>query len=186
MTQSPPWPLERYRPLLHLYVRQLQLHPRFWCRFTASDLVQETLFRAHVRREQFQGHTEGELLAWLRTTLQRVAIDEVRKARAGKCDLDLECSLQAELAASSARLERFLADSGPSPASDAENRELLLLVAKAINELPDDQRDAVILRDLHGAKEDQIADRLGKSKRAVAGLLLRGRRRLRELLPDLQ
>jgi RNA polymerase sigma-70 factor (ECF subfamily) len=186
MTQSPPWPLERYRPLLHLYVRQLQLHPRFQRRFGVSDLVQETLLRAHAGRGQFQGQTEGELLAWLRTTLQRVAIDQVRKARADKCDLDLERSLQVELAASSARLERFLADSGPSPASDAANRELLLLVAEAISELPDDQREAVLLRDFYGEPVDRIADRLGKSERAVAGLLLRGRRRLRELLPDLR
>jgi RNA polymerase sigma-70 factor (ECF subfamily) len=186
MSASPAWPLERYRPLLCLYARQLQLDPRLRRRLGNSDLVQESLLRAHQGLEQFRGQSEGELVAWLRAILERVAIDQGRAARAGKRDVAQEQSLQAALDESSARLERFLADSGPSPASEAAHRELQLRLAAAIDQLPADQRDAVILRDLHGEPVARIAEQLGKTERAVAGFLLRGRRRLRELLPDLQ
>jgi RNA polymerase sigma-70 factor (ECF subfamily) len=180
------WPLDRYRPLLCLYARQMQLDPRLRRRFGLSDLVQESLLRAHAGLAQFQGRTEGELVAWLRAILERVAIDQGRAARAGKRDPALEQSLNACMTDSSARLERFLAASGPSPASEAAHHELAVRLAEAIGQLPDDQRDAVILRDLHREPVARIAEQLGKSERAVAGLLLRGRRRLRELLPDLR
>jgi RNA polymerase sigma-70 factor, ECF subfamily len=184
MDPPPAWPLERYRPLLHLYARQLKLDPRLRRRVDSSDLVQESLLRAHEGLPGFRGQTDGELVVWLRAILERVAIDQGRAARAGKRDLALEQSLQAAVAETSARLERFLADSGPSPASEVANRERLLRLAEAINRLPDDQRDAVILRDLNREPVSRTADQLGKSERAVAGPLLRGRQRLRELLPE--
>jgi RNA polymerase sigma-70 factor (ECF subfamily) len=147
--------------------------------------VQEALLRAHAGLAGFRGRTEGELVAWLRAILGRVAIDQGRAARAGKRDPALEQSLTAAVAASSARLERLLADRGPSPSAEAATHELQLRLAAAIDRLPEDQRDAVILRDLYREPVARIAAQLGKSERAVAGLLPRGRRRLRELLPDL-
>jgi RNA polymerase sigma-70 factor (ECF subfamily) len=183
---TPTRPLEYYRPLLRLYARQIRLDPRLRRRFDSSDLVQESLLRAHAGLGRFRGQTEGELVAWLRAILERVAIDQTRAARAGKRDPALEQSLQVAVADSSARLEQFLAAGGPSPSSAAEQGEVQVRLAAAIDQLPDDQRDAVILRDLYREPVGRIAAQLRKTERAVAGLLLRGRRRLRELLPDLR
>src|SRR5262249_59634021 len=58
MTSLAEWSLERYRPLLRLQVRQFQLDPRLHRRFDSSDLVQETLLRAHAGRNRFRGTTE--------------------------------------------------------------------------------------------------------------------------------
>jgi RNA polymerase sigma-70 factor (ECF subfamily) len=176
--------LERYRPLLRLQARQLRLTPRFARRFDASDLVQLTLLRAHQHRGDFQGTSAAELLKWLHEILLHVAADEVRRARAKKRDLGLEQSLQAALADSSLRLERCLADRGPTPDACAERGELLVRVAEAIDRLPEDQRDAVVLRDIMGLTVAEVAARLGRTEKAAAGLLLRGRARLRELLAD--
>jgi RNA polymerase sigma-70 factor (ECF subfamily) len=59
---------------------------------------------------------------------------------------------------------------------------MLLRLASAIDQLPEDQRDVLMQRDLLGASVSQIAEQLGRTEKSVAGLLLRGRRRLRELL----
>src|SRR5262245_47635968 len=95
MSPSRDWDLDRYRPLLRLQVRQMQLDPRFQRRFDSSDLVQETLLRAHGNLARFRGRTEADLVKWLQEILANVVTDEVRKARARKRDLTLEQSLEA-------------------------------------------------------------------------------------------
>jgi RNA polymerase sigma-70 factor (ECF subfamily) len=186
MADARDWHPERYRPLLHLQIRLLQLAPQFRRRFDSSDLVQEALLRAHRHGDRFRGGTEPELIRWLQEILKNVVADKVREATAGKRDLRLEQSLQDAVAESSTRLERFLAASAPSPGQHAERRELLLRLAAAIDQLPADQRDVVLRRDLGGDPVARIAEHLGRTEKAVAGLLLRGRRKLRELLADLE
>ena len=178
------WHLERYRHLLQLQVRRLRLDPRLQRRFDSSDLVQETLLNAHAQLNRFRGSTEAELVKWLQKVLAHAVVDQVRKATAQKDDVALEQSIQAALAESSARLEEFLASSQPSPGEQAERHELLLRIADALERLPEDQREVVILRDLQGAPVGEIAAQLGRSRKSVAGLLLRGRRKLRELLAE--
>ena len=184
MSPTPDWDLDRYRPLLRLQIRQMELDPRLQRRFDSSDLVQETLLRAHEHLARFRGQTEADLVKWLQEILANVVTDEVRKARARKRDLALEQSLGAVMAESSARLEGYLASHQASPSEQAERQELLLRLAAAIDQLPQDQRDVLIQRDLLGASVSQIAEQLGRTEKSVAGLLLRGRRKLRELLQD--
>ena len=50
--------LERYRPYLHLLAR-LQLDPRWQARLDPSDVVQETLLRAHEKLAQFRGRGDA-------------------------------------------------------------------------------------------------------------------------------
>jgi RNA polymerase sigma-70 factor (ECF subfamily) len=167
-----------------LQVRRLQLDPRLRRRFDSSDLVQETLLNAHAQLNRFRGRSEAEFVRWLQEVLAHTAADQVRRARAQKRDVGLEQPLQAALAESSSRLEAFLASGQPSPGEQAERHELLLRLAQALEQLPEDQRDVVVQRDLEGASIAAVAERLGRTRRSVAGLLLRGRRKLRELLAD--
>jgi RNA polymerase sigma-70 factor (ECF subfamily) len=186
MVQSEGWHLERYRPLLRLQARQMQLDPRLQRRLDASDLVQEALLKAHENLGRFRGKTEAELVKWLQEILANTATDEARKARAQKRDVALEQSLQAVVAESSARLDAYLAVTQSTPSQQVEREELLLRIAAAVDQLPEDQRDVVIQRDLMGAPVTQIAEQLGRTEKSVAGLLLRGRRKLRELLEAYQ
>jgi RNA polymerase sigma-70 factor (ECF subfamily) len=178
------WLIERYRPLLRLQARKLELDMQLRRRFDSSDLVQETLLKAHAALGTFAGTSEAELVRWLQEILGNVLADEVRRARAQKRDVGLERSIDDILAASSARLEAFLAAGEPSPSEQSERQEQLLRLARAIEELPDDQRDVLIHRDLLGTPVREISEHLGRTEKSVAGLLLRGRRRLRELLDE--
>jgi RNA polymerase sigma-70 factor (ECF subfamily) len=185
MSASPAWELERYRPLLKLQMRQVELDARLQRRFDGSDVVQEALLKAHTSLHQFRGRTEAELVKWLHDILTSALVDEVRKAHAQKRDLALERSLQTAVGESSARLEAFLAEKNPTPATQVERQELLVRVAQALDQLPEDQRDVVLLRDAQGCSVADIARQLGRTEKSVAGLLLRGRGKLRQLLPDL-
>jgi DNA-directed RNA polymerase specialized sigma24 family protein len=73
------WPLERYRDYLRLLVR-VGLDGRLRALTESSDVVQQTLMRAHERNGQFRGSGEVELLAWLRAILARQVADLARRA----------------------------------------------------------------------------------------------------------
>jgi RNA polymerase sigma-70 factor, ECF subfamily len=185
MTRANEWRLELFRPLIRLQVRQIHLDPRFQRRFDDSDLVQETLLRAHQGLADFRGADEAALCKWLTQILANVLTDAVRRERAQKRDVALEQSLDAALEQSSDRLQEYLSANAASPSEMADRQEQLLRLTAAIERLPDDYRDVIIRRDLMDQPMAQIAEQMGRTEKAVAGLLLRARRSLRELLAEL-
>jgi RNA polymerase sigma-70 factor (ECF subfamily) len=186
MTQAAapdPAGLERYRPYLELLAR-LQLQPRFRSKMGASDVVQQTLLKATQNLGQYRGHSEAELAGWLRRILTNTLVDAVRELEGAKRDVALECSLEASLAQSSARLEAFLQSSGTSPSEQVLRHEQLLQLSAALARLPEDQRQALEMHYLQGCTVADVAAQMGRTERSVAGLVRRGLQRLRASLAD--
>lgn len=177
---SGPLSVEPYRSYLLLLAR-MQLDPRPQCKVEASDVVQHTLLEAHHKRSQFQGD-EAAFAAWLRTALANNIRDALRRARRQKRDIRREQSLEAALEQSSQRLAECLAANQSSPSRRAVLNEELLRLSDALWALPEAQREAVVLHHLQGCTLREVAAILQRSDTAVAGLLHRGLRRLRELL----
>ena len=171
-------PLEHYRSYLHLLAR-LHLDPRLRGKLDASDVVQQTLLQAHQARDQFRGRSEGEQAAWLRQILARNLVHAVRDFGRDKRDLAREHSLDAALDASSTRLEAWLAAEQSSPSQRAGRNEQAVFLAAAIGQLPEAQREAVILHYFQGCTVGDIGRQLNRSPKAVAGLLHRGLKQLR-------
>jgi len=176
-------PLEGYRDYLRLLAR-VQLSPRLQAKVDASDIVQQTLLEAHRDRDQFRGQTEAERLTWLRAILANVLAAAARRFSAGVRELDRERSLEAEVDLSSSRLECLLAADQTSPSAGTVRGEDVLQLARAMACLPPDQRRVVELHHLKGLTLDEVADLIGRTRPAVAGLLFRGLNKLRKLLPD--
>ena len=105
------WDPGSYRELLQVMARRLQLDPRLKRRFDSSDLVQETLLKAHraIEAQTFRWQSDAAMAAWLRTILANTMTDAARKFAAGARDVYRERSLEASLEESSARLEAWLA-----------------------------------------------------------------------------
>src|SRR5262249_7393093 len=139
MPELPESELERYRCLLRLRVRQVQLSPRLKRRFDSSDVVQEALLKAHDRRATFRGTTEAELVKWLQEILDNTLADEARKARAQKRDVALEQSLEVVLEESSAQWDAYLTDNRLLPSHQIERQEMWLRISGALDKLPQDQ-----------------------------------------------
>jgi RNA polymerase sigma-70 factor (ECF subfamily) len=174
-------PLEQYREYLRLMAR-LHLDGRMQARLDPSDLVQETLLKAHQAIGQFQGRTEAELMAWLRSILANTLADAARKFSRQRGDR--EVSVERAVEESSARLEAWLAAEQPSPSQQAQRQEELLRLAGALAALPEDQRKALELRYLRACSVAQVAEEMGRSRPAVVGLLFRGLKKLRGLLSE--
>lgn len=172
-----------YRDYL-LMLARVGLRGRSSARRDPSDVVNQTLLEAHRDREQFRGETRGELVAWLRRILSNNLAAVHRHDRAGIRDVRRESPLWRRVDESSVLLADALADPGSSPSARVDRAERALRLAAALNRLPDDQREAVELRYLHGCTVRAIADQMGRTTPAVAGLLHRGLARLRELLGE--
>ena len=129
-----------------------------------------------------RGEGTGELAAWLRRILIRNLADAVRDLHRAKRDVDREQPLGAVLEDSSLRLSRWLAAEQTSPSAEVARAEELLRLARALETLPEAQQEALVLRHWQGLRVKEIAEQMDRSPAAVAGLLRRGARALRELL----
>lgn len=173
--------LGKYLDYLRVLAR-LHLSSRLRAKLDASDIVQQTILHAHARRAQFRGTTEAEWLGWLRTILANTLAGVVREFETAARDLDRERSLEGELEQSSMRLESLLAADQSTPSEGAVRGEELLRMARALGQLPEEQRRVVELHHLKGLPVAEVAAEIGAVRPAVVGLLFRGLKQLRELL----
>ena len=175
--------LERFREYLHLLAR-LHLGEQLRGKLDASDVVQQTLLEAHRKRDQFRGHSEPEMAAWLRQMLAFSIADALRAAGRAKRDAARERSLEAALDQSSACLGAWLAAEQSSPSQQAQRQEQAVHLANALATLPEAQREALVLRHCQGMSLADISKHLGRTPAAVAGLLKRGLSQLRQQLQE--
>jgi RNA polymerase sigma-70 factor (ECF subfamily) len=168
--------VEAYRDYLRLLAR-LQLVPALVNKIDISGIVQETIWDAARSRQP--PTDDGELLIWLRRLLANNLRDELRKVKAERRDVRRERSLEVDLEASSAQLEGWVRSQHSSPSHRAIRAEELNRLAVALSRLPAEQQMAIELHHLQGLQLQAVAERLGKSKEAVAALLYRALKKLK-------
>lgn len=174
--------LESYRHYLKLLART-GIDTSLQGKADPSDLVQETFLKAFHNFRQFQGESEGELIAWLRQILARNLADLVRRFRRAKSrKADREHSLEQLLNSSAAALDNLLVDAAPSSSQSAQRRELSVVLANALAELSDEQREVIVLRSLEEREWDEVARKMHRSAGAVRMLWVRALKRLRPLI----
>jgi RNA polymerase sigma-70 factor, ECF subfamily len=134
----------------------------------AQDLVQETWMAAYEQRATFQGR--APLLSWL-ITICRSRFLAAHRTMARRKHL---------LAAHSSYL------TGPGCYSSALGVDPLARrrLAEALGQLPERQRDVILLRLVEGLSTRETADRLGAAEGTIKSSLARGLSALRPLLED--
>jgi RNA polymerase sigma-70 factor (ECF subfamily) len=177
--------LQYYRPYLLLLAR-LKSDRRLAAKLDDSDLVQDTSLLAHRDFQQFRGTTEEEFTAWLREIMAHVAANIGRDHRRQKRDVRVERHLFDLLNQSSRMMERVLASTNTSPSVRAERRERAVLLANALDELPSDHREVLVLRELEGKSLNDTAQAMGRTPNAAQKLWARAlvqlRRRMQSLI----
>lgn len=175
--------LEQYRDYLKL-LADLQLNPRLRVKEGGSDIVQQTMLDAHLDFANFRGTTEAELRAWLKVILTRNLLTVARRYGTHKRAAGREVSLQDQLEQSSTLFHRQLVAEQTSPSMKLIKRERTEQLADALLRLLDDERSAVVLKHFHDWSVAEIAQSLERTQVAVAGLLRRGLKKLREHLQE--
>jgi RNA polymerase sigma-70 factor, ECF subfamily len=175
--------------LLVLYTNHLKLVARtsidaaLRAKADPSDVVQETLIKAHAAFEQFQGATEAELVTWLRQILAHNIADLARRYQAGSRRVSLEVPLEEAIRASADALDNFVAGEESSPSQAFQRRETAVVVADALATLSADHREVIILRSIEELDWPEIAQRIGRTPDAARVLWTRA---LKQLKPRLE
>jgi RNA polymerase sigma factor (sigma-70 family) len=144
---------DRYRERLLAYVRRMLRASDA----DADDVLQDVFLRAsHSLRAHDRDLSLG---AWLYRIARNACIDELRRqALAPRVE-----AVQAEWA-----LEH-------DPVAESEHRETVRQLVIDLERLPDQQRSALLMRELSGMRYTEVAAVLGTSVPAVKSLLVRAR-----------
>lgn len=173
--------LERYRPYLKFLARMNVQHFAN-AKIDPSDIVQTTLLKAFDQREQYRGHTESEKQAWLRSILVHTVSHKVRWLYAKRRDIRRERFIAKRIEESSCLLNRFLADEQSSPSQNVYHQERALMVANAMEALPELQRSVITMKYWRGMSTAQIAAELNQSSSTIITLRCTAESTLKSIL----
>ena len=176
--------LQQYRNYL-VVLASMQIEKRLQPRVSPSDVVQETMLRAHKNFGQFRGTTEPELLAWLRQILvNNLAKFVEQHMLAARRDVRREVSMQrigAALEHSTIQLAALVPAATKSPSMAVQQREEAVVLADRLAQLPEDYREVLVLRNLKGLPFEEIARQIDRSVGATRMLWLRAIDKLRSV-----
>src|SRR5262245_60359195 len=178
--------LEHYRSYLALLAR-LQIAARLRGKVDAADLVQDAFLEAHRHFETFRGVNEAEMTCWIRQILAVLIANLLRRYfGTQRRDVRLEQSLADQLTDSSRALGDQLAAAQSTPSQGAMRRENAVLLANALDCLPADYREVLILHHLEGHPFQEVARQMGRSLNSVKHLWARALSQLRRSMGNVE
>lgn len=134
-------------------------------RAAADDLVQDTLERAWSRFSQWR--PGSDLRAWLFGIMHNLRVDQLRRGSLQTHSLDEE------------------AGDVPIRATQTDHLEVMD-IESALRQLPDEQREVLLLVALEEMSYAEVAAALGIPAGTVMSRLSRGRERLRQIMEGRQ
>ena len=151
----------------------------------AEEVVQDTFLRAYRALGAFRG--ESSLETWL----HRIALNLARNKyqwnhrRGGGLNVSLSQPTDSDGGDSGQETEQDVPDRRMEPDLVLEHEEIGKNIMKALNGLPDNLRETMLLRHVNDMPYDQIARKLDCKVGTVKSRLSRGREMLRDTLASL-
>ena len=176
--------IDRHRDAILRLVR-MRLDRRIQPRVGVSDVVQDVFIEANRRLQKYLQDPVMPFHLWLRQIAKDRIIDAHRRHRvSAKRSVDREqpAHLPAGMDHSSLDLANQLVDGEITPMAAATQRELASRVEQTITELPEQDRDILLMRHYEFLSNQEVAEALGLSQPAASMRYLRAIRRMRELL----
>ncbi len=175
------WSIGRLRPWLQT-IADRELPARLRGRIDPSDIVQQTLMKAWEGESDFHGSTQEQRLAWLRTIMKNTIRDQHRRllgsVKRGSGREQLATELFTE---DKPGLSAFASAQGPTASDEVVALEDALTLAKAMEQLPLEQRRILELRHFDNLSHAAIAKQLNKTEPAVRMLWVRALRSLQKV-----
>ncbi len=178
------WSIGPLRPWL-MRIAQRELPAELRGKIDPSDVVQQTLLDAWRGEAGFRGSSHAQRLAWLRVILRRVVLQHRRGLlQTAKRGSGAERTVADAMAHTSLRIEELAIGKEPAPDEVVDHAEQCLLVAEAIEKLPEDYRRIIELRHFHGHSHASVAAELGRSAAATRMLWVRALVELRRIVKE--
>ena len=174
--------LDRHRQRLRRMV-QLRIDPRLAARIDPSDVVQDALGEAHRRLPQFAAERPIPFYPWLR----RIAWERLLQMRRHHLQAKRRSVMREDVLPLSGKSEILLAErlaASASPSEQLVRREMCQRVRRAIAELPDNDREVIVLKHLEELSFQEAAAVLEIGTAAVYSRYYRAIQRLHRLLNE--
>jgi len=143
----------------------------------AEDITQAAFLKAWRSLSAFRG--DCTFSTWLYRITQNTAKDYIRShIRHETVSLTVEDSENGE----EMTIDVPVTEGDEIPEESLEKKELILAVRRAIDQLPEDQKRVIILRDIHELPYSEIAEMLGMEIGTVKSRINRGRQALKTIL----
>ena len=143
----------------------------------ARDITQDAFVKAYRKLDSFR--TESSFYTWLYKIAMNLAIDFLRKRkRRGTGEFD------EGIAARDAGGDISDIHHAESPRRVVERKQLYSAIMDALQKLPEDQRQVILLRELEGLSYKEIADVMGVKEGTVMSRLFYARKKLQKMLAD--
>jgi RNA polymerase sigma-70 factor (ECF subfamily) len=140
----------------------------------AEEILQETFLRAFSRAETFR---EGARVStWLYRIAMNLCYDHLRSPR-NRPKVSLSERVSQDYGGP-AGLSDLLEESGGTPDEIASESEVARLVRQCVADLPEKERNVLVLRHYHGMKFREIAGVTGLTTRTVQNCLKRAREKM--------
>ncbi len=165
---------------------QVAIDSQLQGKFSASDIVQQTLMEAWKDWGNCRAQDSNQRKAWLRGILANQLGKMVRHYRGTQKRLVAREVAVAECLENSAvRLDQWSRDSG-TPSHQAIANEQSLILTQTLERLPADYRQVLVMRHLEDLPHAEIARRMKRSEGAVRMLWVRALAQLRATLTNLE
>jgi len=166
--------LGRYRgPLFNFLLRSARDRGR------AEELYQDVWMKVIERGDDFRG--DAKFSTWLYTIARNLSIDHQRKMK-----FRGHASLDATQPRTGQSIGERLGDPGPSTERLAIGGWIRARIGEAVEELPQEQREVFLLRQLQGLGFKEIAEVVGVSSNTVKSRMRYALERLQSVLGDLE
>jgi RNA polymerase sigma factor (sigma-70 family) len=136
----------------------------------ADDVVQESFLRALRFFGGFRGEGERQSRAWVLAIVRNMAHTWRHRRRAEASAAEFDETIHSEAAA------------GEHPGSELARRDSRATLAEALDRLPHDLREVIVLREIEGLSYKEIGDVVDVPIGTVMSRLSRARKRLQEAL----
>ena len=175
--------LTMYRDRLRRMVGT-RLDPRLTARVDPSDIVQDALLEASRKLPDYLSTRPISFYPWLRQIAwEQLVHVHVRHLEVQKRSVRREARWSPNLSDQSMmELVRTLAASGSSPSEHVAAVEMRRRVRAALDELPDKEREVLVLRYLEQVSTSEIAEIMGITKESVKTRHFRAVRKLNLIL----
>lgn len=162
--------LERHRrPVFNFLLRSVREPDR------AEDLLQEVFLRVVQNAAGFQG--QAKFTTWMYTIARNLCVDHARKMSHRR-----HASLDNPQGRDSSPLHEKLQDDQPGPERLAVTPQLQERIAQAVEQLPEEQREVFLMRQLQGLAFADIASVVGVSENTIKSRMRYALERLQEAL----
>ena len=136
----------------------------------AQDMAQEAFLKAYNSLDSFRG--DSKFSSWLYRIVSNVCLDfKRRQGRRPSSSLTVEDD-------EGETLELDIADESQSPEALLERKLTREAVRRGLQELPDEQRQILLLREIQGMSYEEIGEAMGLEEGTVKSRIFRARKKL--------